>query len=38
MATKLFVGNLPFGTVSADLEELFSQVGGKRHICRYLGC
>jgi RNA recognition motif-containing protein len=27
MATKLFVGNLPFGTVSADLEELFSQVG-----------
>jgi RNA recognition motif-containing protein len=27
VATKLFVGNLPFGTVSADLEELFSQVG-----------
>ena len=27
MATKLFVGNLPFGTMNADLEELFSQVG-----------
>jgi RNA recognition motif-containing protein len=27
MATKLFVGNLPFGTTNVDLEELFSQVG-----------
>lgn len=27
MATKLFVGNLPFNTTSADLESLFGQVG-----------
>ncbi len=27
MATKLFVGNLPFSTTGADLEGLFSQVG-----------
>jgi len=27
MATKLFVGNLPFNTTPADLESLFGQVG-----------
>jgi cold-inducible RNA-binding protein len=27
VATKLFVGNLPFQATTADLEELFSQVG-----------
>jgi len=27
VATKLFVGNLPFNTTNADLEELFSQAG-----------
>jgi RNA recognition motif-containing protein len=27
MATKLFVGNLPFNTTSADLESLFGQAG-----------
>lgn len=27
MATKLFVGNLPFSATNADLESLFSQVG-----------
>lgn len=27
MATKLFVGNLPFHTTTADLEALFGQVG-----------
>jgi RNA recognition motif-containing protein len=27
VATKLFVGNLSFSTTSADLEDLFSQVG-----------
>jgi RNA recognition motif-containing protein len=27
VATKLFVGNLPFTVTSADLEELFSQAG-----------
>jgi cold-inducible RNA-binding protein len=27
MATKLFVGNLSFNTTTADLEDLFSQVG-----------
>jgi cold-inducible RNA-binding protein len=27
MATKLFVGNLPFNTTNADLESLFGQVG-----------
>lgn len=27
MATKLFVGNLPFNATSEDLEELFSQAG-----------
>ena len=27
MATKLFVGNLPFQATNADLEDLFSQVG-----------
>jgi RNA recognition motif-containing protein len=27
VATKLFVGNLSFNTTTADLEELFSQVG-----------
>ena len=27
MATKLFVGNLPFNATNADLESLFGQVG-----------
>ena len=27
MATKLFVGNLPFNTSDGELEELFAQVG-----------
>lgn len=27
MATKLFVGNLPFGATGAELEGLFGQVG-----------
>jgi len=27
MATKLFVGNLPFSTTDADLKSLFGQVG-----------
>lgn len=27
MATKLFVGNLPFSATNADLESLFGQVG-----------
>jgi cold-inducible RNA-binding protein len=27
MATKLFVGNLPFNTTTADLESLFGQAG-----------
>jgi RNA recognition motif-containing protein len=27
VATKLFVGNLPFSTTSADLEALFGQAG-----------
>jgi RNA-binding proteins (RRM domain) len=27
MATKLFVGNLPFGTTTQELEGLFGQVG-----------
>jgi len=27
VATKLFVGNLPFQATNADLEDLFSQVG-----------
>jgi len=27
MATKLFVGNLPFNATTADLEALFGQVG-----------
>lgn len=27
MATNIFVGNLPFSTTSADLEQLFSQHG-----------
>jgi cold-inducible RNA-binding protein len=27
MATKLFVGNLPFNTTTAELEALFGQVG-----------
>ena len=28
MATKLFVGNLPFSATGTDLEGLFGQVGG----------
>jgi cold-inducible RNA-binding protein len=28
MATKLFVGNLPFSATGAELEGLFGQVGG----------
>ncbi|HEX6220106.1 MAG TPA: RNA-binding protein [Acidimicrobiia bacterium] len=27
MATNIFVGNLPFSTTSADLEQLFSEHG-----------
>lgn len=27
MATKLYVGNLPYRTTDSDLEELFGQVG-----------
>jgi cold-inducible RNA-binding protein len=28
MNTKLYVGNLPFGTTALDLQQLFSEVGG----------
>lgn len=32
MSSKLFVGNLDFGTTKADLEALFSQVGPLRDV------
>ncbi len=28
MNTKLYVGNLPFGTTALDLQQLFSEAGG----------
>jgi cold-inducible RNA-binding protein len=32
MSMKLYVGNLPFGTMEADLQRLFSQAGSVESI------